>query len=171
MICQFTDQYAFLSNFHPCRIFYENDWYPSVEHAFQAAKTTNPEERRRIREAKTPGKAKSLGRQVTLRPGWPIVKLKVMKSLVKQKFIKGELRDKLIATGEEELIEGNSWNDHYWGVCNGHGENHLGKILMDVRSEVAQPGPAILAALDQLAGGLDSDPIAPRPIRAPLPPK
>ena len=44
-----------------------------------------------------------------------------------------DLKEKLLATGDAELIEGNTWNDTYWGVCRGKGKNHLGKIIMEVR--------------------------------------
>ena len=44
-------------------------------------------------------------------------------------------------TNNEELIEGNTWNDTYWGVCNGRGQNHLGKILMKVRSLLKEAYP------------------------------
>ena len=47
-----------------------------------------------------------------------------------------ELRDALLATADVELIEGNTWGDRIWGVYQGEGENHLGKILMKIRSEL-----------------------------------
>ena len=47
--------------------------------------------------------------------------------------LNSELREKLIATGDKELIEGNHWNDRFWGVCRGKGQNHLGKLLMELR--------------------------------------
>ena len=46
------------------------------------------------------------------------------------------LAEKLLKTGDEELIEGNDWNDCYWGVCQGKGENKLGQILQRIRSEL-----------------------------------
>ena len=46
------------------------------------------------------------------------------------------LAKRLLDTGDEELIEGNDWNDIFWGVCNGKGENNLGKILMRIRNEL-----------------------------------
>lgn len=42
----------------------------------------------------------------------------------------------LMATGNAELVEGNTWNDTFWGICNGTGENHLGKLLMKVRANL-----------------------------------
>lgn len=138
-ICSFEGPYRFLSNFYPVEIESFGDLFPTVEHAFQAYKTTDTLERLEILRAPTPGIAKRLGRQVTLRPDWDQLKLIVMENLVWQKFeFRGDLRDKLLATGSLKLIEGNHWNDTYWGVCRGKGENHLGRILMRVRASLAK---------------------------------
>lgn len=61
-----------------------------------------------------------------------------MSGLVRQKFNHRypELRTKLLSTGDLEIIEGNHWGDTFWGVCNGTGENHLGRILMQVREDL-----------------------------------
>jgi len=135
---RFTGEFTFLSNFHPCEIALGGLAYPSVEHAFQAAKTNDPAERDRIRRAPTPGQAKRLGRRATLRPGWERERLQVMRVLVLQKFTRHpELREQLLATRGRELIEGNDWGDRYWGVCGGAGQNQLGHILMEVRAYLA----------------------------------
>ena len=63
-----------------------------------------------------------------------------MKILLRQKFGDAWLRAKLLATGDAELIEGNYWHDTFWGMCNGKGENHLGRLLMEVRSELRVDG-------------------------------
>ena len=132
----FSGEYRFLSNFWPCLVALDGTLYPSVEHAYQAAKTLDPEERASVRNADGPYKAKKAGRAVILREDWGDVKLDVMADLVYQKFQHPELREKLLATGNQELIEGNHWKDFFWGVCNGKGQNHLGRILMDVRSQL-----------------------------------
>lgn len=137
----FKGEYAFLSNFSTWDglIFYRNDLYPTVEHAYQAAKTTIPEEREAIRNAPTPGQAKRLGRKCTLRLDWEDIKLVVMEQLLRIKFLNVKLAEQLIATGDEELIEGNHWGDAFWGrVQNGHGpgENHLGRLLMKIRADL-----------------------------------
>lgn len=112
-------------------------WFGTVEHAYQAAKTTIMSERQRIKQAPNPGTAKRWGQNVTKRSDWEIVKVHIMESLVEQKFrLHPALRIKLLKTSEDELIEGNTWGDTFWGVCNGQGQNHLGKILMLVRSRV-----------------------------------
>lgn len=132
-ITSFSGKYEFLSNFYYSPVTYEGITYPTVEHAFQAAKTFDVTERRRISEMKTPGMAKRAGRRVLLRKDWEAVKFDIMKTLVTQKFEDEKLKQLLLDTGDEELVEGNTWHDTCWGVCNGVGQNNLGKILMSVR--------------------------------------
>jgi ribA/ribD-fused uncharacterized protein len=134
----FAGEYAFLSNFYRCDVTYEGRIYPSVEHAYQAAKTLDDSARDKIARAPTPGAAKYLGRFVELRCNWSAVRLLVMRDLLREKFACPELADKLTATGACELIEGNYWGDAFWGktdLGNGPGENWLGRLLMQVRSE------------------------------------
>lgn len=139
-IDRFSGDYRFLSNFWLCQVPMEDEWYASVEHAYQAAKTLNPEARMRIKNARGPGDAKKLGNQVVLRGDWDLVRIQYMRHLVWQKFaLHQHLRDKLIATGNAELVEGNTWGDRFWGVCRGVGENNLGKILMEVRMTLQEP--------------------------------
>jgi ribA/ribD-fused uncharacterized protein len=137
-IDSFQGEYRFLSNFWPAVVEYEGITYPSIEHAYQAAKTLDRNERRRIAAIVEPGDAKRAGRALpNQRKDWEQVKLRVMEDCVRYKFTHhADLRDKLLATGDAELIEGNTWNDRFWGVCDGQGENHLGKILMKIRAEL-----------------------------------
>lgn len=135
----FTGDYAFLSNFYPCVITFEGQRYNSTEHAYQAAKCKNIDDRAKFRESIKASKAKSLGKKIVMRPDWESVKLKIMYEVVKQKFSKyDDLKKLLLETGDAEIIEGNNWNDTYFGVCNGKGMNHLGKILMQVRKELKE---------------------------------
>jgi len=133
MINQFQNEHRFLSNFWPCCVFLDGLAYPSVEHAYVAAKTLDISKRHEIRGVPTPGQVKRLGRKLKLRHDWEDVKLGVMQDLVTQKFTDPALRALLEATRPHELVEGNTWGDTFWGVCNGVGQNHLGRILMDVR--------------------------------------
>ncbi|KKN90113.1 hypothetical protein LCGC14_0232290 [marine sediment metagenome] len=136
MIDSFNDKHRFLSNFSVSHVKLGGITYPTVEHAYQAAKTLDKTERLRIQRAAGPGRAKRLGRGVTLRPDWEGTKLRIMLNLLRQKFQFPKLRDLLLATENQELIEGNHWGDTFWGVCQGEGENHLGKLLMQVRDEL-----------------------------------
>lgn len=133
----FTGPFRFLSNFHYCPITYEGLTYPSLVHAFQAAKSLDPLERAFIRDSDTPGRAKKQGRAITLRPGWEQCKQNIMLKLLHTKFAPhSALAAQLLATGERKLIEGNHWGDTYWGMCDGVGNNFLGKLLMRVREEL-----------------------------------
>jgi N-glycosidase YbiA len=134
VINRFFGNYRFLSNFWPCRIKYEGLVYPSVEHAYQAAKTLDCSEKLKICEAKTPGQAKRMG--CTLRSDWEEIKLNVMLDLLRLKFSIPELKEKLLLTEDALLVEGNEWGDVFWGVWEGRGENNLGKLLMKVRGEI-----------------------------------
>lgn len=132
-IDSFRGTHRFLSNFFPAEVSYEGAIYPSVENAFQAAKCVSASEREVFRVC-SPAEAKRFGRRVRLRPDWEHVKLDIMRQLVTDKFTRSdELRRRLLATGNAELVEGNAWNDTFWGVGRGRGQNHLGRILMEVR--------------------------------------
>lgn len=134
----FAADYAFLSNFYPVVLHFDGLTYPTVEHAFQAQKTFDKSERLKIAQCGSPGRSKQLGRKVQLRQDWESVKVEIMTELVRLKFQSDEdLKSRLLETGDAQLIEGNTWNDRFWGVCGGHGKNWLGRILMRVREELA----------------------------------
>ena len=133
----FQGQYRFLSNFWMTPVVI-NAWiFPSSEHAYQASKSEDPSDWRMIQALPTPGQTKRAGRRVNLRPDWEDIKLKCMVQIVWAKFKNSDLRQKLVLTGNKELVEANNWNDRFWGTdMNGNGQNVLGKILMQVREEV-----------------------------------
>lgn len=130
--------FRFLSNFWPVQVDFEGILYPSVEHAYQAAKTLDAGEREHIREAPSPGSAKQRGRKVTIRPDWDDkMRLVIMQGLLAQKFLTEPMRSWLLLTGDVHIAEGNVWGDTFWGVIpSGHGENHLGKMLMALRADL-----------------------------------
>ncbi len=134
----FSGVFDFLCNFHPCHIEWDGSVYTSLEHAFQAAKTLDPEQKAAIRACATPGEAKKAGRKARLRPDWESIKVEVMRGLLRKKFADPVLKQKLLATGQAELIEGNWWGDRFWGVCEGEGRDMLGKLLMQVREELGK---------------------------------
>lgn len=135
MINSFTGQYRFLSNFYPCRINWGTFIYPSVEHAYQAAKTLDPVTRQQIASIRTPGQAKRAGQRLILREQWDNLKVQRMLTFLRLKFSDNNLQTLLLHTGYQALVEGNNWGDNFWGVCNGSGLNHLGTLLMQVREE------------------------------------
>ena len=136
-IDSFQGEYRFLSNFWPAEVVFEGATYPTAEHAYQAAKSLDPVERQRIAASPTPADAKRAGRALKPRDDWETAKFDVMERVVRDKFTRhADLRRQLLATGDAELIEGNTWGDRVWGVYQGEGENHLGRILMRLRAEL-----------------------------------
>lgn len=152
MINKFEGKYSFLSNFYPCEINHQGIKYPSTEHYYVAMKCNNDQMidgefytsadfREAVSKVTTPGKVKRLGRKIKLRADWEEKKIELMELGLNKKFKIPELRELLISTGDEELIEGNWWHDCVWGQCicdkcRGKGKNHLGKLLMKIRDEI-----------------------------------
>jgi ribA/ribD-fused uncharacterized protein len=142
------DGTAFLSNFSLSQVAldtpdepFDSFVVPTVEHAYQASKTIDALQRWDILEAATPGQAKRMGRQVTLRPDWELVKQEIMRRHLKQKFSNLALARKLFAV-QGEIVEWNTWHDTVWGKCicedhDGAGQNLLGKLLMEIRDGTA----------------------------------
>ncbi len=125
-----------MSNFHHSPLIYDNRYWDTAEHAYQAAKTNVPGEKEAVHMCPTARDAKKMGKRVTVRPDWDEVKVDVMYEIVKAKFhYNPELRERLLLTTGFELEEGNWWGDRFWGVCDGEGLNNLGKILMRIRDE------------------------------------
>ena len=137
VIADFEGEYEFLSNFYEVPLTYEGLAYGSSEAAFQASKSLDPAEREKISKLR-PGESKRAGYSVKLREDWEEVKASVMEAVLRAKFTQNpELMAKLTATGEALLVEGNDWQDTYWGfdVNLGYGENMLGRLLMRIRAE------------------------------------
>ena len=130
--------YGCFSNFSAHGIELDGVWWPTTEHYFQAQKFagTDTGSVESIRLARTPKQAAEMGRdrKRPLRPDWNDVKDDVMRRAVMKKFqTHASLRDILLSTGSEAIIE-NAPSDYYWGCGkDGSGQNMLGKILMEVR--------------------------------------
>lgn len=145
-IASFEGKYRFLSNFYPWVIVDEDGiTWPSTEHYYQAAKTDDLLWKLKIINAPMYKKdciegqrsVKSLGKSCPMRSNWDDIRLEVMDKALRMKFkADNEMGRMLAETGNAELIEGNTWGDVFFGVCNGRGENNLGKLLMALRSEI-----------------------------------
>jgi ribA/ribD-fused uncharacterized protein len=130
--------YGWMSNFHEAPFAYDGAQWPTVEHAFQAAKAyPNYAEMARIRKASSPQEAKKLGRQAQLRPDWERVKVSIMGRIVARKFKDNpRLMEMLLATGNAPIEEDSPW-DSFWGTGrDGNGRNEMGKILTRLRKEL-----------------------------------
>ncbi len=137
-ITSFQGEHRFLSNFYPAKVQFDGVVYPTVEHAYQAAKNEDPEYRAKVLAAETPGGAKKLGKKAKLRPEWERgYKMMIMELMLRQKFLlTPELGKMLLDTGTAEIIEANNWGDSFWGVYKGKGANQLGGMLMKLREEL-----------------------------------
>lgn len=135
-INSFRGDNYYLSNFYEAPITYQGLTYLNNEAAFQAQKTLDLSKRKEFTTMNA-SEAKKAGRQLTLRKDWEAVKVGVMRELVFAKFNQNPaLMEKLRATGDDYLEEGNDWGDRTWGTVNGIGANLLGQILMEVRASI-----------------------------------
>jgi ribA/ribD-fused uncharacterized protein len=157
IIDSFKGEYAFLSNFWPWvdgvmvmtePVVLKGRVFPSAEHAYQACKTLSEEEQRRVAGALTPGKAKAIGRSLVLRPDWEQKKVGIMRLVIQAKFAPTtRLSHELMLTGDKRLVEGNTWDDDFWGCVQTTpggvwiGRNELGRLLMEQRTALQHDIP------------------------------
>lgn len=136
MINHFRKEYSWLSNFQSVDIVYDNVTYPSVENFYVAMKTKDKDIREKISKMSA-NQAKKFGRTLELREDWEKVKLDVMTWGLCEKFKQEPFKTKLLNTGAENIVEGNYWEDTFWGVDLKEnpniGENYLGRLIMTVR--------------------------------------
>lgn len=135
-INSFSGEYSWLSNMELLEkpIIHEDISYYSVENFYQAMKTTDEITRVSIANV-PPRKSKNFSRKIVLRPDWEQVKVIIMAYGINEKFNADKLKNKLMNTGDVEIIEGNYWQNKFWGVdsMTGEGHNVLGKLIMHKR--------------------------------------
>ena len=151
-IKSFQGEFRWLSNFTECEILFDGVVYPSTENAYQAAKTTDLDIRVQFQTC-TSGQAKRKGKSLIIRDDWEEVKVPIMYQLQLEKYKIPKFRKLLLSTGDCLIEEGNNWHDTFWGVCNGVGQNQLGKILMKVRNDILIQGENRTKII--VAGGRD----------------
>lgn len=130
----FFGEYRFLSNFWEAEFVVDKIKYSTVEHYYNAMKAIDLDDHNYVADAPTPGLAKNRGRRISIRPDWDRVKLAKMRIGLRAKFEQNpDLKAALLATGDAELIEENTWGDTFWGRVQHKGFNHLGEMLMELR--------------------------------------
>lgn len=133
----FRGEWAFLSCMAPAVVQFDGTAYPSVEHAYHAAKTEDEVERFEISRMRNPDDVKRYAHSMVPGGNWEERRVHVMLRLLRSKFFHNRHHgDKLLATGQQWLEEKNEYGDTFWGTHNGQGENTLGKLLMIVRGEI-----------------------------------
>lgn len=135
----YESSYFVLHNFSAHQVTFEGLIYPTVEHAYHSSKFENQGIKAEIQNAESPLKAYELGQKYksSRKTNWDEIKVDTLQSIILEKVKQhAEVRDALIATGDEEIVEENP-NDDFWGTGkDGRGENQTGKILMRIRNEL-----------------------------------
>jgi ribA/ribD-fused uncharacterized protein len=135
----YTPKYTVFNNFSAHATEFEGILYPTSEHAYQAAKCTNPAGKSAIQQARSPREAKKLA-NVTYAsdrdPKWDEKKVSVMESILRTKLEQhAEAREALDETKNEDIVE-DSPVDYFWGEgADGTGKNMLGKLWMKIRDD------------------------------------
>lgn len=147
VINEFKEENRFLSNFYQCDFVYEGLTYHTAEAAFQAQKCSSEEDKIKYTEVKNPVAAKRMGRkEPNLPANWNEISYDIMKEILKAKFAVPEMKEKLLATGNATLVEGNKHHDNIWGKCvcakclarTAPAFNRLGNILMEIRDSYSK---------------------------------
>lgn len=151
---RFRGKYLPFSNMYPLDAWVETDrgiLVPTAEHAYMANRFVDPsvhiaiaaaraiETEERWRDALA---SKELahyyikqGKELTYQDDEE--KIAIMDRVIRQKLARNAaIRALLLETGEEEIFEGNNWDDRFWGVSpigSRNGANHLGRIYMNLR--------------------------------------
>lgn len=128
-------KYGFLSNMFPCNIPWKGQTYKSSESIYQMEKCAKESDKTAFLWMNG-FEAKKKGRKVLLRPDWPEIKVDKMFEILLQKFGDPELMARLQAI-DEPIVEDNYWNDRFWGVCRGEGQNMLGQLLEKIKGHTA----------------------------------
>lgn len=173
MIDSFRGKYFFLSNFYRRKILWKGHWFPTSEHAYHSEKSNSEEYKTQLMtqdeinkwnsthdiklkkelttfEAKAFGSLERLAELGIVDPDWFDKSIDVMDEISMYKYTQNkDIRQMLIDTGSEILVEGNNWGDIFWGCIKSTdgtmnfkgqpiwvGQNHLGKSLMRVRSRL-----------------------------------
>jgi N-glycosidase YbiA len=127
-------KYRPLSNFHMAPVVVDGRTYKCSEAAYMAEKTFLDWQKDHLTTLGAK-EAKAYGQVVTLRTDWEEVKVAAMYKVLLHKFAQNaELAQLLLSTGTKYIEETNWWNDRFWGVCAGVGENNLGRTLIVIRS-------------------------------------
>lgn len=146
-----TKDNGYMSNFSEYTFTESGVTYDTVErymHYKKALLFNDYEIAKKIINSNTPQEAKMLGRKVKNFDNlkWDEKKVDIVKTGIRLKFEQnGLISQMLLSTGEKYLVEAAS-NDRIWGIgfnsndavasINLWGENLLGKILMEIRTEL-----------------------------------
>tara|TARA_R110000796_G_scaffold112555_1_gene224118 strand:- start:7980 stop:8516 length:537 start_codon:yes stop_codon:yes gene_type:complete len=150
-IKEFRDENRWLSNFTPVKITLGGIQYPSVEHAYMSAKGDDMGWKSKCADKQiTAGQIKRECKDIMLVDDWREIKVHIMRHCLTEKFYQSPFKEKLLATKIQHIEEGNTWGDVFWGVnlTTGEGKNMLGKLIMEIRSDLFHDMIYLLRQLD-----------------------
>jgi N-glycosidase YbiA len=135
----YTPKFYVFNNFSAHAIEFRGKLYPTCEHAYQAAKCTDPQGQEAIRNARSPLEAKRLANEMykaARDPDWGNKKVAVVEEILRAKLAQHpEAQEALRESGDEDIVE-DSPTDYFWGIgADGSGQNVLGKLWMKLRDE------------------------------------
>lgn len=135
--------YGAFSNLYRRPIEFEGETFVTSEHAYQAGKARKPEVKAWLMAAPSPALLAMAAHGLyywDIAPGWSKTKFDRMRGALRAKFTQHpDLRELLLGTGEARLIETATVDNEVnrlWGEVNGVGRNMLGKLLMELRTEL-----------------------------------
>ena len=138
----YEGKWYMFSNFASFAVDWQGQRWMTSEHAYQAAKFKSERIRSFISKAPSAYSAKMYAKRFSrhIRPDWESDKLRVMLEIVRRKLEQHEfIQQKLRESGEMQIVE-DSPKDSFWGRGpDWKGENHLGRIWMDLRIEYFEP--------------------------------
>lgn len=128
------------SNFSRHAVFIDDRVWATVEHFYQAQKFRQTQHQEMIRRCPTPIMAKTRSRELSIlheRSDWQESRESAMLRGLRAKFNQHpELTELLLQSGDAILVE-HTADDAYWGDGgDGSGQNRLGHLLMQVRTEL-----------------------------------
>lgn len=128
--------YNWFSNFEKVPITIDDETYPSIENYYQSQKTLSLPKREKFKHC-SPSEARKMGRKLRLENGWEKIKFDIMKNALNIKFTKDTEAGKKLMQTKGDIVEWNNWGDRFWGkTLDGIGENHLGKMLTEIRDRL-----------------------------------
>lgn len=119
-----------------CQVLYNGVMHYSAKHALLAAQYPDATDHLQAPGSAEVSAALKLVEGEAEAKTWPQIRLKAMEKILRDKFQRcEEYRKKLKDTGDRDLVWENE-EDTFWGATKGRGQNHLGRILMDVRKSI-----------------------------------
>jgi len=147
--------YGVFSNLYRCEVEFEGEGFATSEHAYQAGKARKPAVRKWLMEAPSPSLLAMAAHGLyywDIVPGWSTTKFERMRAVLRAKFTQHpDIRDLLLSTGDAKLVETASVDNEVnrlWGEVNGVGRNMLGRMLMELRTDLRDNAETYLVAAE-----------------------